>query len=108
MKIDLQSGSLFTDAGKFLKRLHCPKAASWDDMEASAGSSHRTCFQCAHTVHDTAVMTDAELEQLMEREPTACLKLSLTQSNCTVLPGRLQAGAEAAALETARAENAKI
>jgi hypothetical protein len=86
MRIDLSNGDVFTDTGKFLKRLHCPKAAAWDKMAAAALPDARECGECSHLVYDTAGMTDEALERLLAHHPNACLKISLTQTNCTVLP----------------------
>ena len=87
MMIDVKTGNLFTDTESFLKRLHCPKHADWDSMAESGLPDVKVCRECARVVHDTSAMTDDDLVQLLERNPAACLKISLTQSNCTVLPG---------------------
>ena len=86
MIIDLKTGNLFTDSGRFLKRLHCPKQADWDSMDDSALPGARICQECTHMVHDTAMMSEADVVRLLERDPAACLKISLTQNNCTVMP----------------------
>jgi hypothetical protein len=86
MKIDLQNGDLFTNAGKFLKRLHCPKDAEWDKMTGAPSLGARTCRECSRIVHDTSAMTEEEIEQLLKREPASCLKVSLSQDNCNVIP----------------------
>ena len=85
MKIDLQASSLYTDAGKFLKKLHCPLDKSWDELKPLESGS-RMCSSCSRVVHKTASMTDEELESLLAKDPEACLMISLTQANCTVLP----------------------
>ncbi|MFM2295538.1 MAG: hypothetical protein RLZZ350_1951 [Verrucomicrobiota bacterium] len=86
MIIDLKTGDLFSDSGRFLKRLHCPKNAAWDSMTDSVLPDARICQVCTRLVHDTAAMTEDDVAQLLERNPAACLKISLTQTNCTVLP----------------------
>lgn len=85
MKIDLQTASLFTDSGRFLKKLHCPLGMSWDRMRGSGGT-FRTCDACSREVYDTSKLNDDELLLLLSRDPHACLMISPTQHNCTVIP----------------------
>jgi hypothetical protein len=85
MKIDLQTASLFTDSGRFLKKLHCPLGMSWDTM-IGAGGNFRTCDACSRDVCDTSKLNDDELLLLLSRDPHACLMISPTQDNCTVIP----------------------
>ena len=85
MKIDLQTSSLFTDSGRFLKKLHCPLGVSWDAMREQ-GSHFRTCDACSREVYDTSKLNDDALVLLLSRDPHACLMISPTQHNCTVIP----------------------
>lgn len=85
MKIDLQTSSLFTDSGRFLKALHCPLGISWHTMRAG-GDTFRTCDSCSRDVYDTSKLNDDELILLLSRDPKACLMISPTQENCTVIP----------------------
>lgn len=85
MKIDLESSSLFMDSGEFLKALYCPLAMSWNAMPPTDRGS-RICDSCSREVHDTSSMTDDELQNLLSVDPRACLMVSPTQANCTVIP----------------------
>ena len=85
MKIDLQTASLFTDSGRFLKKLHCPLRMSWDTMRGT-GDNYRTCEACSRDVYDTSKLNDDELLLLLSRDPHACLMISPAQDNCTVIP----------------------
>ena len=38
------------------------------------------------STYDTTKMNDSDLELLIKHDPKVCLKISLSQNNCTVLP----------------------
>ncbi len=86
MQIDPQSGKLFTDTGRFLKKLHCPRQNTWDSLHPTAIPGTRHCADCSNSVYDTAAMTDQDLIVLLKSKPHACLKVSFTQANCSVRP----------------------
>jgi hypothetical protein len=83
MQFDPIQQNLYSSQGILLKKLHCPLHKSWDQLQTQNGA-HRLCTSCQHTVHDTAVLTEAELIQLLEKEPTACLKINLNQDNLRI------------------------
>jgi len=86
MIINLKTGDLFSDSRKFLKRLHCPKNVKWESMTNSELPDAKICQVCTRLIHDTATMTDNDIAQLLEADPAACLKISLTQNNIAVTP----------------------
>lgn len=86
MQIDPLTDNLFTDTGRFLKKLHCPLQKTWDALHPTAVPGTRHCADCKNSVHDTAAMTDQDLVDLLEANPHACLKVSFTQANCSVRP----------------------
>ena len=88
MKVDLQTGDLFTDSGDHLKTLFCPLRKQLDEMKGSARNFY--CDSCNMKVHNTEAMTDCEIQQLLNDNPEACLVISLEQSNCTILHGSMQ------------------
>jgi hypothetical protein len=89
MKIDPSDASLYTDSGEFLKTLHCPFDSRWERMKFTTPGV-RTCDTCSRTVHDTSPITDAQLVELLHRDPEACLMVSPLQENCTVVPIGIQ------------------
>ena len=89
MKIDPSDASLYTDSGVFLKTLRCPFGKRWENM-TSAEQGVRICDTCTRSVHDTSLMADAELTDLLQRNPQACLMDSPSQKNCTVVPIGMQ------------------
>lgn len=86
MQFDPRTNELFTDDGTFVRRLHCPRQAEWDELQVVPRAGERHCVDCRRPVFDTATMTDAELIALMEWQPAACLAVSPKQQNCTVRP----------------------
>lgn len=84
MKIDASDRSLYTDSGRFLKKLECPIGKTWAELKPSVTGA-RICDACSRQVHDTAGMTDDDLITLLADEPGACLKVSSSQGNCTVM-----------------------
>ena len=84
MKINPTTKEVFSDAGVFLKRLHCPIGVMWKDMMEN-GSNTRACSHCDKTIYDTEHLSDAEIEHLLAKDPQACLKLSLNQDNVKIV-----------------------
>jgi hypothetical protein len=82
MKLNPLTNELFTDSGKFLKVLRCPKNPLWEEMQP-AGSGHRVCSACEKIVHDTAAMSDADIEDLLKSDREACLKVSVRYESLT-------------------------
>jgi hypothetical protein len=86
MQFDPTTGDLFTDDGRFLKRLHCPEKMRWEQLSPGTSPAARSCHACEHLVHDTAMMTDQDLVALLQAKPNACLKVSSAQDNCSLRP----------------------
>lgn len=71
--------TLYTRAGQHLKKLHCPLHKNWNQL--SGKEQHRTCDQCQKTVYNTAAISESDLIQLLEKEPSACIKVDINQAN---------------------------
>jgi hypothetical protein len=84
MKIDVTDLSLYTDSGKFLKKLKCPIGKTWQELIPSATGT-RICDTCTRQVHDTEGMSDEDIVKVLEVDPGACLKVSSAQRNCEVM-----------------------
>jgi len=84
LKLNPSNKELYTDSGRFLKRLHCPISAKWKDMRVN-GTNTRLCSVCDKTIHDTEHLSDAEIEHLLTQDPQACLKVSLNQDNVKIV-----------------------
>ena len=85
MILDPNTGDLFTDKGRFLKRMSCPKRTQWSETKDIGNPGARHCENCDRLVHDTAQMKDSELRKLLKKQPDACLKISLRQPNVSLL-----------------------
>jgi hypothetical protein len=90
MKVELTTKKLYTDDGRFLKTIYCPKEKEWQELSPLKHSNARHCDSCSCAVHDTKGMSDADLVQLLKTDPKACLAISITQENCTIVPGRIE------------------
>lgn len=86
LRFDPHTGELCTEEGRPLKRLHCPRAVRWSQLEEGAAARQRICGQCERTVHDAARMSGAEVAQLLAREPDACLRLVLEHPDILLHP----------------------
>ena len=85
MIYDLETNSLYTSDGQIIKTLHCPLSQKWRLLNRKQGFRHRQCLSCGKEVIDTEGFdTDNELLRFMQKNPDACLKVSLCQRNITV------------------------
>ena len=84
MKINPSTKEIFTDAGAFIKRLHCPIHVKWKAMK-KMGMDRRICFECNKTIHDTASLNDTDLVRLINNDPQACLRVNLNQENIKII-----------------------
>lgn len=84
MKLNLLTQSLYTDDGKFLKKLHCPYHMDWSDMDINDAKS-RKCNQCQHAVLDTRQHTEEELSKILTDNPDTCLKIDVNNENIKII-----------------------
>ena len=84
MKINPSTKEIFTDAGTFIKRLHCPINLKWKAMKKME-VDRRICFECNKTIHDTASLNDTDLVRLINNDPQACLRVNLNQDNVKII-----------------------
>jgi hypothetical protein len=84
MKFDPITKNLYTDAGKFIKKLRCPMAQRWEQLDARPDSPHRHCGECESSVLDTATLSDHDLLAAVRADPDACLSINAKQPNLTI------------------------
>ena len=84
MKIKPSTKEIFTDAGAFIKRLHCPINVKWKAMKKME-VDRRICFECNKTIHDTASLNDTDLVRLINNDPQACFRVNLNQENIKII-----------------------
>jgi hypothetical protein len=76
--------TVYTDAGEFVKQMHCPYKMQWDQLEA-AGGAYRKCSNCNHLIVDTGALSDHELLEMVRQQPDTCLKIDLNQPNLKII-----------------------
>jgi hypothetical protein len=79
MKFDPLTGRLWNDAGRFLKRLHCPVSIRPAQIRNGA------CLACSHTVVPLDDMRDAEVTALLSGNPDQCVTFDLNSENIEVV-----------------------
>jgi hypothetical protein len=84
MKYNPITQELYTDAGAFLKKLHCPLAKRWEQLNPTSSAQPKTCSTCNKPVYDTSLLEDSELQNMLENAPKTCLKVDIEQSNLTI------------------------
>lgn len=84
MKYNPITQELYTDAGTFLKQLHCPLAKKWEQLDPTSDSQAKTCITCNKPVYDTSLLMDSELQNMLINARETCLKVDLEQSNLTI------------------------
>jgi hypothetical protein len=85
MKFNPLTKRLYTDDKFLLKQLHCPYWISWDGLRATDEQGVRLCKVCERKITDTAGLRDEEVLSILERDPEACLRVSLNQENLRVI-----------------------
>ncbi|MDT3403734.1 hypothetical protein [Mucilaginibacter terrae] len=75
---------LYTDTGTFLKKLHCPLAKRWEQLDPMSTAQAKTCSTCDKAVYDTSLLEDSALQELLQNASDTCLKVDLNQQNLTI------------------------
>ena len=83
MKFNPLSGKLWTDGGKFLKKLSCPMNASHHDLVNKYNIT--SCNFCKEEIVNISDLSDVEVRTLFEKFPNQCVSLSLDSSNLRVV-----------------------
>lgn len=84
MKFNPTTKTLLTNEGSLIKRLHCPFNVKWDALP-SEYSTHRNCVRCGKSIIDTQFLDEKSVIEIVKIDPSACLKVSLDQSNIRVI-----------------------
>lgn len=84
MKFDPISKKVYTDQGKFLKKLHCPYQMTWDQLK-EIDTKDRFCGICKSRVVDSNDYSDQELFDIIQKNEETCLKIDLNQKNLRVI-----------------------
>jgi hypothetical protein len=85
MRFDQESRILWTDGGRFLKRVVCPLEKRWSELKPVDGDERRRiCGSCAKQVINLEGVSDAEAEQLMEDDGDTCVMIPFGAANITI------------------------
>ena len=84
MKYNPITQELYTDTHTFLKKLHCPLAKKWEQLDPTSDEHAKTCSACNKPVYETSLLADSELQAILQNAPETCLKVDLEQSNLTI------------------------
>ena len=79
MKFNPLSGKLWTDDGKFLKKLSCPMNASNHDLVNKQNIT--ICNFCKEDIVNISDLSDDKLRTLFEKFPNQCVSISIDSSN---------------------------
>jgi hypothetical protein len=85
MKFNPISNQLFSDDGKFIKKLYCPFKVEWNALRVNSDNRKRSCAICDKEIIDTENLTDSEIMSFMGNNPNACLKLNFNQENLEIV-----------------------
>ena len=75
MKYNPATKEIFTDNGKFIKKMNCPEKAQWETMEKGISDLKRTCNICNKSVIDTEFLSDDEVLYIVEKDANTCLRI---------------------------------
>lgn len=78
------SQTLYTSNGLLIKKLHCPLAKQWEELSLANLLQGKMCDQCNKAVYDTALLTEEEVQQLLNIDDQTCFKVDLNQPNLTI------------------------
>lgn len=86
MIYDPMSGALYGNDGTFLKAVYCPMTIRLDELRQLApDSADRKCLSCGDTVHSLDNLSEAEVKQLIETKPDACVFATRAAKNVVIL-----------------------
>lgn len=84
MKFNPSKKALLTNEGALIKILHCPYDVRWDKLSREH-SPNRYCVLCGKRIIDTGKLDESEIIEIVKDDPSACLKVSLSDSNIRVV-----------------------
>ncbi|MGY3215295.1 hypothetical protein [Mucilaginibacter sp. HD30] len=84
MKYNPITQELYTGTGSFLKQLHCPLAKKWEQLNTTSSAQAKTCSTCNRAVYDTSILSDSEVQSMLNAAAETCLKVDLNQFSITI------------------------
>ncbi len=85
MQFDQESRILWTDSGRFLKRVVCPLHKRWGEMKPVAGDDRRRlCGSCSKEIISLEGMSDTEAERIFRSNGETCVMIPRGATNITI------------------------
>lgn len=85
MRFDQADRILWTDSGRFLKRVLCPLHKRWGEMDPIGDDDRRRrCGSCEKEVINLEGVTDAEAEKIFNSDRETCVMIPLGATNITI------------------------
>jgi hypothetical protein len=84
MILRLKTKELFTNDGRLIKKMHCPLAAEWDELEREESVRSRMCQACNKKVYDTARIPEETLLKMAQEDKSLCVKVDLDSENVII------------------------
>ena len=83
MKINLKTKTVYTNGGKFIKKLNCNYNITKEDLKDENNDIIGICKHCSKGVYKTENFTDEELMNLVKNKPNICIFNKKNQANVT-------------------------
>jgi hypothetical protein len=91
MKFNPNTKNLYTDSGKKIKQLSCPKNVQWETLGfEDANFKNRVCFHCDKSIIDTENLNDTDLLNLIKEDEHTCFKIDFNQENVIIINNDIQ------------------
>jgi hypothetical protein len=65
--------------------MSCPKKETWDKLINEGKLDSRKCNHCSQEVFDISQKSDADIEQMIKRNPDVCFCIDLENTNIKVM-----------------------
>jgi hypothetical protein len=85
MKMNINTGEIFTDNNKFLKKLQCTQSVDWQTMQQTEKPGVKRCNLCSKTVTDINNLSDKDLLAIFAAEPNACVTFNLYSKSIQII-----------------------
>jgi hypothetical protein len=84
MKFNPHTGRLYSGNNQLLKKLECPLGAGSAKI-VSNGNNVYTCADCDRSLVSIDLMTETEVELLLENKPDQCLLIPIGSQNVEIV-----------------------
>ena len=75
MQYKVDTKELYTDKGKFIKKMQCPRDVDWGNLTPGKYDIERYCIHCNKSILNVEFLSDDEVVFLLNKRPETCLKI---------------------------------